>query len=101
MRAHEAGFTNAEAQGFALPVISTRLGAIPEVVADGTTGILVDRSDGDGVLAAMKRLGADAGLRQEMSAAARERFLERFSLPRFRAGLRALYDEALDQAGRA
>lgn len=94
------GFTNAEAQGFGLPVISTRLGAIPEVVADGTTGILVDRSDGDGVLSAMRRLGVDAGLRDAMGRAARERFLERFSLPRFRAGLGALYDEALHRAGR-
>ena len=99
-RAEGFGFTNAEAQGFGLPVISTRLGAIPEVVADGTTGILVDRGDGEGVLAAMRRLGADAELRREMGGAGRDRFLARFSLPVFHAGLRALYDEALDRASR-
>ena len=49
---------------------------------------------------AMTRLAVDATLRQEMGAAARERFLARFSLPGFHAGLKAVYDEALDRAGR-
>jgi glycosyltransferase involved in cell wall biosynthesis len=99
-RAEGFGFTNAEAQGFGLPVISTRLGAIPEVVADGTTGILVDPGDGNGLRSAMSRLGGEARLRQEMGAAARERFLARFSLAGFQAGLKALYDEALDRGDR-
>jgi glycosyltransferase involved in cell wall biosynthesis len=99
-RAEGFGFTNVEAQGFGLPVISTRLGAVPEVVADGMTGILVDRGDGDGVLSAMRRLAIDATRREEMGAAARARFLAHFSLDRFHAGLRALYDEALDRAAR-
>jgi glycosyltransferase involved in cell wall biosynthesis len=93
-RAEGFGFTNAEAQGFGLPVISTRLGAIPEVVADGVTGILVDRDDDGALLAAMTRL-TDPALRADMGAAGRERFLERFALPAFQSGLKALYDEAL------
>lgn len=97
-RAEGFGFTNAEAQGYGLPVISSRLGAIPEVVDDGTTGFLVDPDDGSALLAAMSRLAADTGLRREMGAAGRERFLARFALPVFQRGLRALYDEATDRA---
>ena len=97
-RAEGFGFTNAEAQGYGLPVISSRLGAIPEVVDDGRTGILVAPGDASALLAAMSRLAAEAGLRREMGAAARDRFLARFALPVFHRGLRALYDEATDKA---
>lgn len=94
-RAEGFGFTNAEAQGFALPVISTRLGAIPEVVDDGRTGILIDPGDDAALVDAMTRLGREGSLRAGMGCAGREHFLTRFSLPVFQAGLRALYDEAL------
>lgn len=97
-KAEGFGFTNVEAQGYGLPVISSHLGAIPEVVADGRTGILVDPDDGEALLAAMLRLGRDASLRREMGLAALERFEDRFSLERFHSRLRAIYDEARDLA---
>jgi glycosyltransferase involved in cell wall biosynthesis len=99
-RAEGFGFTNAEAQGFGLPVISTRRGAIPEVVEHGRTGLLLDDpDDGDALLQAMRRLGENAPLRREMGEAARAHFASRFSLPVFQAGLRAIYDEARARAG--
>jgi glycosyltransferase involved in cell wall biosynthesis len=97
-RAEGFGFTNAEAQGHGLPVISTRLNAIPEVVEEGRTGILVAPGDRAALHAAMRRLGEDAVLRREMRAAARERFQSRFSLGVFQGGLKALYEEALETA---
>ena len=33
-----------EAQGFGVPVVSTKVGGVPEIVADGETGILVEQS---------------------------------------------------------
>ena len=33
-----------EAQGFGVPVVSTKVGVFPEIVADGETGILVEQS---------------------------------------------------------
>jgi glycosyltransferase involved in cell wall biosynthesis len=99
-RAEGFGFTNAEAQGFGVPVISTRRGAIPEVVDDGRTGLLLDDpDDGGALLAAMRRLGENAALRREMGEAARAHFASRFALPVFQAGLRAIYDEARAKAG--
>jgi glycosyltransferase involved in cell wall biosynthesis len=98
-RAEGFGFTNVEAQGHGLPVISTRIAAVPEVVENGRTGILVEPGDGAGVLEAMRRLGSESALRAEMGAAARARFETLFSLGVFRRGLGALYEEARDRAG--
>jgi glycosyltransferase involved in cell wall biosynthesis len=97
-RAEGFGFTNVEAQGFGLPVISTRLGAIPEVVEDGRTGFLIDPEDGSALLAAMRRMGESSALRSEIAGAARERFVSRFSLATFHEGLMGLYTEALRTA---
>lgn len=97
-RAEGFGFTNAEAQGYGLPVISSRLGAIPEVVEDGVTGLLVAPGDGPGLLAAMRSLATDAQRRRELGEAARERFLRLFARPVFQCGLGALYDEAMYRA---
>lgn len=94
-RAEGFGFTNIEAQGYGLPVISSRLSAIPEVVEEGRTGFLVDPDDRAAVLGAMRRLAGEQTLRSEMSAAARERFSSRFSLGVFQSGLKQLYEEAL------
>lgn len=99
-RAEGFGFTNVEAQGFGLPVISSRLGAIAEVVEDGKTGFLVDPEDSDALLAAMRRLGENRILRQDMAAAARERFVSTFSMSVFQSGLMDLYHEALDRVVR-
>lgn len=59
-RAEGFGFTNVEAQGFGLPVISSRLGAIPEVVEHGRTGLLIDPDDGGSLVTAMRQLGESA-----------------------------------------
>jgi glycosyltransferase involved in cell wall biosynthesis len=100
-RAEGFGFTNVEAQGHGLPVISSRLGAIPEVVEDGRTGMLVDPERPEELFFAMKRFLSDDGFRRCLAGAARRRFVDRFSLPLFRAALRDLYEEAIDRARKA
>jgi len=97
-RAEGFGFTNAEAQGHGLAVISSRLGAIPEVIEDGATGLLVAPDDGRALYEAMRRLADEPALRRDMGATGRERFLRLFARPVFQRGLRALYDEALERA---
>jgi glycosyltransferase involved in cell wall biosynthesis len=97
-RAEGFGFTNVEAQGHGLPVISSRLGAIPEVVEDGRTGILIDAQRPHELVSAMERFASDDGMRRAMAAAARRRFVGRFSLSVFRSALRDLYEEAADRA---
>lgn len=55
-----------EAAAAGLPAVASRLGAIPEIVLDGETGILVDPGNEAGFLEALLRLRAEPGLRREM-----------------------------------
>jgi glycosyltransferase involved in cell wall biosynthesis len=89
------GFTNAEAMSFALPVISTRISAIPEIVEDGITGLLIDSGDTEALFAAMNRLAESRDLREAMGRRGRERFIARFSRERFRQQLGEFYLAAL------
>jgi len=58
-----------EAMAASKPVIATRVGAIPKVIQDGETGLLVDPGDTDGLRSALARLLADSDLRCRIGAA--------------------------------
>ena len=73
------GMAAIEAMGAGLPVVSVRTGGVPEVVADGETGILTEPGDVSGLTAAMLRLGRDPMLRLAMGEAGRRRAIEEFS----------------------
>ncbi|MFO0519886.1 MAG: glycosyltransferase family 4 protein [bacterium] len=67
---HEGyGMAYAEAMARGLPVIGTTAGAIPDTVP-ATAGLLVDAGDVDALRSALRRLMADASLRQRLSAGA-------------------------------
>lgn len=89
------GFTNAEAMSFALPVISTRISAIPEIVEHGVTGLLIEPGDCGALADAMSRLAESGDLREEMGRRGRERFTADFSRDVFRAKLGEFYLAAL------
>lgn len=98
-RAEGYGLTNAEAQGHSLAVISSRIGAISEVVADGETGLLVPPDDPGELLRAMETLATDHSLRLDMAMAARQRFLRLFTRHQFERALAAIYEEAIAVVG--
>jgi glycosyltransferase involved in cell wall biosynthesis len=64
-------FVIAEAMASGVPVISTRVGSIPELVGDA--GLLVDAGDVEGLRGALEQLIADAPARAGMGATGRER----------------------------
>lgn len=66
-----------EAMVAGVPVVTTRVGGIPEMVLDGETGILVGDDDAE-LAEAIARLLDDAPMRRDMSLAARRRVEERF-----------------------
>jgi glycosyltransferase involved in cell wall biosynthesis len=81
-----------------LPVLSTRIPGVVDIVRDGENGLLVPAGDPDALAQAMRRLRADAGLRERLAAAGRA------LAPRYSAGAMAdrylaLYRELLDRAG--
>ena len=60
-----------EAMATGLPVVSTRVSGIPELVADGDNGLLVGPDDATALAAAMRRLLDDDALRAQLGATAR------------------------------
>ncbi|HYO98992.1 MAG TPA: glycosyltransferase family 4 protein [Pyrinomonadaceae bacterium] len=67
-----------EAMAYGLPVISTTVGGIPDVVT-AETGILVPPQDTEALAGAMLRLANDTALRARMGEAAKSRYEELFS----------------------
>lgn len=71
-----------EAQSQRLPVLSTAVSAIPELIADGETGRLVPPGDRDALSAALATLIGDAALRRRLGAAGEVRVRRDFDARR-------------------
>jgi starch synthase len=72
------GYAVLEAMGWHLPVVALDQGALPELVEDGTTGILVPPGDDSAFVDAIKRLLDDPQARGDMGQAGFDRLRERF-----------------------
>ena len=76
------GIVLLEAMLVGLPIVATSVSAVPEVVADGKTGALVDAGDVAGVARELSRLLGDEELRRQLGEAGRERARSEFSVTR-------------------
>ncbi|MFN0127318.1 MAG: glycosyltransferase [Verrucomicrobiales bacterium] len=83
-----------EAMATGLPVVATRHGGIPEAVADGAQGRLVDERDAPALAAAALSLLSDPLRMRAMGDAARIAVMEKFERRAQTAVLEACYDEA-------
>lgn len=68
-----------EAMASALPVVSTAVGGIPDVVRDGDTGFLIDAGDEEALRDRLGRLWGDRALAAQMGDRARELALSAYS----------------------
>jgi len=68
-----------EAMCFACPSVATQVGGIPEVIADGKTGLLAPFGDVDALAAKVSELIKDSTRRKAVGQAARQRARELFS----------------------
>jgi spore coat protein SA len=73
------GMATAEAMAAGIPVVATSICGLPEVLADGETGILVPPNDPIATAAAMMRLLSDRALADQMGVAGRARVERMFS----------------------
>ncbi|MCX5737468.1 MAG: glycosyltransferase family 4 protein [Proteobacteria bacterium] len=91
------GFPNVviEAMAAGLPVVATPVGAIPEAIEDGRSGLLVPVRDATALEHALRRLASDPALRQQIGACARARVEAVFSFDAVVARLEAIYQEIL------
>jgi glycosyltransferase involved in cell wall biosynthesis len=83
------GLIALEAFAFARPVIAARAGGLAEVVAHGTTGLLVEPGDVGSLLAALMHIAGDAALRDRLGRAGRVAFDAEFSSTRMATQLAA------------
>jgi len=85
-----------EAMATGLPVVSTRVSGIPELVEDGRTGLLAPEKDAAALADALERLFREPGLARRLAAQGREHVLRNFNLVRNAARLRRLLDAAME-----
>jgi glycosyltransferase involved in cell wall biosynthesis len=89
------GIVLLEAMLAGLPIVATRVSAVPEVVVDGETGLLVEAGDHAGLARHLETLLSDRGRAAALGAAGRRRALTEFSVDRMANRTLALYDEVL------
>ncbi|MDF2955642.1 MAG: Glycosyltransferase involved in cell wall bisynthesis [Candidatus Alkanophagales archaeon MCA70_species_2] len=92
------GFPVAEAMACETPVVATTAGAIPEIVENDETGILVRPGDVDALASAIRVLLEDDHLRRQMGRAARRRIEKLFSWERAARETLNFYEEVLNGA---
>jgi glycosyltransferase involved in cell wall biosynthesis len=94
------GIALVEAMAMERPCIATRTTAIPEVVDDGVSGVLVAPADAVALAEAVIRLLRDPALCARMGAAGRRIALERFDVARNIQQLEAVYEDVARGKGR-
>jgi glycosyltransferase involved in cell wall biosynthesis len=81
-----------EAMATARPVVSTRLAAIPEMVRNGESGLLVNPGDVEGLANAIESMLRDQQLRARLGAAGRRSVEEKFDVDKTAAQLLELVE---------
>jgi glycosyltransferase involved in cell wall biosynthesis len=84
-----------EAMAASRPVIATRVGAIPRVIQDGETGLLMDPGDTDGLRNALARLLADSDLCSRLGAAGHDWVSRNYTSEAMALKYRQMYDDVL------
>jgi glycosyltransferase involved in cell wall biosynthesis len=91
-------FAILEAQATALPVISTKVGGIPEFLADNENGFLIDPGDPEQLTQRILALLQDPKLAEEMGRRGRKLIEEKFSWRLITSQVIDLYNKLLETA---
>jgi glycosyltransferase involved in cell wall biosynthesis len=89
------GIVLLEAMLAGLPIVATRVSAVPEVVVDGETGILTEPGDHVAVAEAVTALLSDPERARELGEAGRRRARTEFSVAHMAERTHAVYEEVL------
>jgi N-acetyl-alpha-D-glucosaminyl L-malate synthase BshA len=95
------GLAALEAQACEAPVVSTRIGGVPEVVNDGESGYLSDVGDVDKMAADTLRLLNDEELRRSFGVRGRELAVSRYSTEKIIPQYIAFYERIISKAAAA
>jgi len=92
-RAESFGIASAEAMACGIPIVSTRTGAVPELIDDGVHGILVPANDTRALAEAILELLNDPRRADEMGQAGRRRAQRNFSWDVIMPSWEALFEQ--------
>jgi alpha-maltose-1-phosphate synthase len=93
------GIVNLEAMACSTAVVGSRVGGIPEVVADGVTGLLVSPDDPAALAMALNTVLTQPSLATSMGQAGRDRTVSEFGWRTVAEQTAALYSELVSAAG--
>ena len=89
-----------ESMAAGVPAITTRVGAIPELVDDGVSGVLIEPRSARALAAAICGLAGDRAALDRMGAAAHAAIMARYSIGRLAAELCRVYEDLCARAAR-
>jgi len=94
---HADGMPNVvlEAMACGMAVIATRVAAVPTMIEDGRTGMLVDIGNVEQLRAAIKTLAADPAARARLGAAASEHVAATYPIARVVDRIEEAYEDIL------
>jgi len=84
-----------EAMQFGLPVIASRIGAIPEIINHGENGFTFDPSDHEGFAGVISELIDQKEILHRVGMAARQKFLENYTTVHLEKNIKDLYENCL------
>jgi glycosyltransferase involved in cell wall biosynthesis len=86
------GITLIEAMSCGLPVVASKIQAIPEIINDGIDGILVESGSPDSLAKGLISLMEDASKRTSLGASARKKAVNEYSLDKYIEKLEKVLD---------
>ncbi|MEA2574476.1 MAG: hypothetical protein QOH93_1774 [Chloroflexia bacterium] len=86
-----------EAMSMCLPVVATNIGGVPEVVQDGSTGLLVEPGDRPALKQVLVRLVTDRELAHRLGAAAQASVHAHFTVDKMVQHVEELYERLMRQ----
>jgi len=89
------GFVVQEALSFGIPVIVSRVCALPEIVEDGISGFVVKPNSVEDLVEKLKILIRDKDVRSRLGKAALDRFNKKFTLEKSNRTLLKVYQDVL------
>jgi len=88
-----------EAQAAQIPVVATRVGAIPDVLEDGVTGILIPPKDPQAIAEAITMILSNKNFASEIAQKGFERVRDNFSSEKMGSKYHSIYKELIEGKG--
>jgi glycosyltransferase involved in cell wall biosynthesis len=89
------GMSIIEAMAAGLPVVATRVGAVPDLISHGQNGLLVDAASSAAIADAVSSLFANPSLARSIASAGREMVCNQFSYETICSALMQMYRDTL------